>query len=83
MKTKFPIILKELRKTNKMTQQQLADKLHISQRAYSHYEKGEAEPNLETLLRLAEIFKVSTDYLIGRYVNVFESNTSCNNVKAV
>jgi transcriptional regulator with XRE-family HTH domain len=81
MKTRFPLILKELRKNNKMTQQQLADKLHISQRAYAHYEKGEAEPNIETLLRLAELFNVSLDYLMGRYVNVFENNSNYTNIK--
>lgn len=60
-------ILKKLRKENKYTQQQIADKLCISRAAYSLYETGTNTPTIENILKLAEIYKVSTDYLLGRY----------------
>jgi transcriptional regulator with XRE-family HTH domain len=64
---KFPEIVKKLRKENKLTQQQLANFLNLSQRTYAHYEAGDREPSIETILLIANYFKVSTDYLLGRY----------------
>ena len=57
--------LKELRLENKMTQQQIASLLNIKQQSYARYEYGTGEPSLQTLIKLAEIFSVSTDYLLG------------------
>ncbi|MGM0853105.1 MAG: helix-turn-helix domain-containing protein [Bacillota bacterium] len=56
--------LKELR--GKSTQEEVAGKLGISRARYSHYENGRSEPDTETLNKLADIFNVSTDYLLGR-----------------
>ena len=56
----------EQRKLNKLTQRQVAEKLNIKQPSYIRYEKGVAEPSLENLVLLAELFDVSTDYLLGR-----------------
>lgn len=50
--------LKELRKAKGLTQHQLANELGISQQSYARYEKGDREPNIATLIKLA-------DYLIG------------------
>jgi len=75
--------LKVFRIQNNMKQQDVADHLNITQEAYSHYEKGKREPNIDTLIKLAELFRVSVDVLIGRYVNVFDNNTDCKNLKAV
>lgn len=58
--------LKELRKTNKITQQKIADKLNIPQTTYSNYEQGIRTPDNETLCRLADFYDVSVDYLLGR-----------------
>ncbi len=58
--------LKQLREEHKFTQQDLAEHLHISIRQYRRYEKGDYEPNLETLIKLADYFSVSLDYLVGR-----------------
>ena len=58
--------LTELRKLNHITQRQVAQTLNISQPSYIRYENGSAEPNLENLVRLAELFDVSVDYLLGR-----------------
>ena len=48
----------EQRKLNKMTQRQVADKLDIKQPSYIRYEKGQAEPSLENLVLLADLFDV-------------------------
>ena len=57
--------LKELRQDSGMTQQQLASLLNIKQQSYARYEYGTGEPSLQTLIELAKIFKVTTDYLLG------------------
>lgn len=62
---KFTQRLKELRLENGMTQQQIASLLNIRQQSYTRYEYGTGEPSLQTLIKLAEIFAVSTDYLLG------------------
>jgi transcriptional regulator with XRE-family HTH domain len=59
--------LKEKRQKFKLTQQQIADALKINQVTYQGYEKGKHEPDLKTLLKLADLFETSTDYLLGRY----------------
>ena len=56
----------EQRTINKLTQRQVADYLQIAQPSYIRYENGSAEPTLENLVKLAELFDVSTDYLLGR-----------------
>ena len=58
--------LAEQRKLNRMTQKEVAEYLGISQPSYIRYENGSAEPNLENLSRLADLFDVSVDYLLGR-----------------
>lgn len=57
--------LKSARKATGISQKDIAKKLFISQQAYAKYETGAATPNPETLKRIAEIFNVSTDYLLG------------------
>ena len=56
----------EQRKLNKYTQKQLADYLEIAQPSYIRYENGSSEPNLGNLVKLADLFDVSVDYLLGR-----------------
>ncbi len=56
----------EQRKLNKLTQRQVADALNIKQPSYIRYEKGLAEPSLESLVILADLFDISLDYLLGR-----------------
>lgn len=57
--------LKELRLENGFTQQNIADKLGIKQQSYARYEIGIGEPSLQTLVKIAKTFGVSTDYLLG------------------
>ena len=58
--------LKKMRKANGLTQHQLANELGIYQQAYARYESGDREPNIATLIELANYFDVSVDYLIGK-----------------
>lgn len=58
--------LKELRGKRKISQQKLAMDLSISQASISKYEKGIAEPDINMLIRMADYFHVTVDYLLGR-----------------
>lgn len=57
--------LQELRKAKNITQRRLAIDLGIDQASISSYECGKYFPTVEILLKLAEYFGVSTDYLLG------------------
>ncbi|NLC77487.1 MAG: helix-turn-helix transcriptional regulator [Clostridia bacterium] len=59
--------LKRLRMQKGMTQEQLAEVIGISRSALSMYELNQREPDLSTLIAIADYFSVSTDYLLGRY----------------
>lgn len=59
-------VLKELRKQRKMTQAELAKIMNVSQGTIAYWENGDREPSYADLKRLADIFRVSTDYLLGR-----------------
>lgn len=61
--------LKEIRKKRGITQLKLAMDLNISQNTISRYETGEREADYATLIRLADYFNVSTDYLLERTDN--------------
>jgi transcriptional regulator with XRE-family HTH domain len=65
----LPENLKRLRKKNKLTQQDVADYLNVIRQTYSHFETGRNEPDLNTLIKLAELFQVPLDILAGRYVD--------------
>lgn len=61
----FGKTLKELRLQHGLTHQQLATQLGISKSVVSYYEQQERGPSPEILVKLAAIFHVSTDYLLG------------------
>lgn len=63
------INLKELRKKKDETQKEIADKLGITQFTYCNYEKGKTEPDINLLIKLANYYNVSLDYLCGRTWN--------------
>lgn len=56
--------LKELRKSKGMQQQEAAKELNIPGSTYAGYERGEREPRIDVLIKLADYFDVSVDYLI-------------------
>ena len=57
-------MLKKLRKQNKITQRDLAAAFHISQTSVSKYERGESEPDLEMVIKMADFFEVSIDEFV-------------------
>lgn len=61
--------LKELRKSRKISQLKLAMDLNMNQNSISRYESGEREADYATLIRLADYFDVSVDYLLERTDN--------------
>ena len=58
--------LKKLRKEKKISQLKLACDLNMNQNAISRYENLEREADYETLIKFADYFDVSLDYLLGR-----------------
>lgn len=68
MNSDFPRIITFLRKERGLSQKQVAADLGISQALLSHYEKGIRECGLDFLVKAAEYFEVSCDYLLGRTV---------------
>ncbi len=58
--------LRDLREDRDLTQKKLAELLDMSQTGYSKYETGENDVPTHVLLRLAEIYHTSVDYLLGR-----------------
>ena len=58
--------LKELRKEKNLTQLQLAMALNMSQNTISRYETGERQAGYDELIRFADYFRVSIDYLLER-----------------
>ena len=57
--------LSELRKRNRLTQAELAEKLNYSDKAVSKWEKGESLPGVEVLYKLSKLYGVSLDYIVG------------------
>lgn len=66
MNKDFPRIIKLLRKERGISQRQAALDLDISPALLSHYEKGKREGNLNFVLKVADYYDVSCDYLLGR-----------------
>jgi transcriptional regulator with XRE-family HTH domain len=54
--------IREIREDNSITQQKIADLLHIGQRTYADYESGKTRIPVESLLKLARFYNVSMDY---------------------
>lgn len=57
--------LKELRKEKNLTQQQVADRINVSKAVISSYELSNRSPSYQTLVKIANLYKVSADYLLG------------------
>ncbi len=61
--------LRQIRKDKKISQLKLALDLNTSQNTISRYETGEREPGINELIKIADYFNVSIDYLLGRTDN--------------
>ena len=74
--------LKKLREDASVSQKALADAIGVSQQSVNKYENHNIEPDIETLVRIADFFETSVDYLIGHTsvrrkieeVHIFELN---------
>ena len=58
--------LKEIRTLKGYSQQEVADRLHCSAISYSRYETGSRSPSYDILVKIAELFDVTVDYILGR-----------------
>lgn len=58
--------LKKLRWQKGISQQKLADAIFVSQQSVNKYENHDVEPDIEVLIRIADYFDTSIDYLVGR-----------------
>lgn len=57
--------IREIREENFLTQQKIADLLHIGQRTYADYESGKTRIPVDSLIRLARYYDLSMDYISG------------------
>ncbi len=62
---KYIKIIKDLREDNDFTQEQVAKYLGTSQTMYARYERGANELPIRHLIKLCELYKVSSDYILG------------------
>lgn len=60
----FPEKLKTLRLKNGLTQDELGEKLYLSRTSISYYEQEKFEPNIETIIAVADLFNITTDELL-------------------
>ena len=74
MNNRFSNSFKELRKAQELTQEQIAEMLGVTSQAISKWECGTSYPDIEMLPIIANLFKVSTDYLLGVDVTKQESD---------
>ena len=61
---KFNVILRQLRKENNLTQSELAKKFGLAPSTIGMYERGEREPDFDTLERISAFFCVNMNYLL-------------------
>ena len=65
MKENFGERIKRLRYEKGLTQEQVAMLLQVNRKAVSHYENNLREPSFDILIQMADLYRVSTDYLLG------------------
>lgn len=75
-KISFAMRLKKLREQKKLNQTELANLLEVSNGSISKWERGDRQPDYETLERIADIFNVTIDYLLGRSDAKYKSDDS-------
>lgn len=61
--------IQDLRIDSDLSQKKIGEILHINQRSYSHYETGSRNIPIEMLIRLADYYDTTIDYLVGRTDN--------------
>lgn len=58
--------IKELREDSNLSQQKLANEIGVSQKAIDYWERGINEPKASYIIKLADYFNVSADFILGR-----------------
>lgn len=61
--------LRKIRKEYNLKQEQIAKELNLAKNTYNQYENNKRTPTIETLWKIADLYKTSIDYLVGRYKN--------------
>lgn len=62
---RYNLRIREIRENHGLTQQKVADLLHIGQRTYADYESGKTRIPIDSILILAQYYNVSLDYITG------------------
>lgn len=70
--------LTQLREQNKLSQSDVAIRLNVSSALISAYERDERKPSIDKLILLADIYHVTTDYILGRSITNDNNNTVLN-----
>lgn len=73
-------VLLDLRKRNGYTQVEVSKKLNIQQTTYSKYEVNQRQPDYETIKKIANLYGVTTDYLLERTQGIDNDITYYNNL---
>lgn len=73
--------LERLRKNHKLSQAKLGNALGITQQMISSYEKNISSPNMESLIKLSDFFKVSIDDLVDHKIEAAETDASVSQLK--
>lgn len=58
--------IRDMREDNDLTQKEISEKMYISKKTYERYENGERIPPIDFMIRLADFYNVTLDYLCGR-----------------
>ena len=72
--------LTKLRKRKNITQIELANLMNVKQYVISSWETGRSEPNISQIIKLSDIFKISTDYLLDRHIIITNLENEFNKV---
>ena len=70
--------LEKLRITHNLTQVEVAERLGLAKMTYHNYETGRNEPNIKTLIKIADFYNITIDYLVGRE---FANDYGCLNTE--
>lgn len=77
MSNKIGCKIRALRKMNYLTQEQMAKKLNMTRQTLSNYELGKRIPDIFELIRIADLFQISLDEIVGRNPNNLK-NKDCS-----
>lgn len=61
--------LRKIREEHNLRQEDIAGKLNLAKNTYNQYENNKRTPTIESLWKIADFYKTSIDYLVGRYKN--------------